>query len=337
METSLKVALIGPHAFSSVHNEPSLSFSNFLLTRGWVVTSEVDDVDVVCSIEVPVNKFNLVSIPKFPKSKALLVIQEPSVVRTQNTKVRWRKRFASVIEVGRPVTKKMYLWPALYLRDFEKYSRTIKMDKCCMISSNKMSFVNGELYSLRRLAAHANPVIDTYGHGWDSTHTSRLRQVAYEALVSLTGGSLPRLKGLARFFNHEVNTCGSVSDKLEVNSLYKVSLVIENSAEYMSEKLLEAVSAGSIPVYVGPPVEDFGIPTDLVVQVGPTRAAVLEGIERALSLDYEDWRSKCSAWISKPSTISDWSLETHWLRIEHALRGLAMANKGEGELSAAEK
>jgi hypothetical protein len=105
-----------------------------------------------------------------------------------------------------------------------------------------------------------------------------------------------------------------------------VTVVIENSIDYMSEKLLEAIAAGSIPVYVGPPVTEFGIPAELVVQVNPDLQSVNEGVSRALKLDYESWAKSCEMWLS-PETKGSWSLQRFWNCVHDELIDLAKASK----------
>jgi hypothetical protein len=100
---------------------------------------------------------------------------------------------------------------------------------------------------------------------------------------------------------------GLAGDKLEVYANYKVALVIENSPEYMSEKLLDALFAGCIPVYVGPPVEKFGLPKDLVVESAPNVAALSDAVARAKRMDYAAWLARAVDYLQNPETFSYWS------------------------------
>jgi hypothetical protein len=60
-------------------------------------------------------------------------------------------------------------------------------------------------------------------------------------------------------------------------SAYKYSVVIENEASYVSEKLFEALFAGCIPKYVGPNLREFDFPAGLVIEVEANISAIREG------------------------------------------------------------
>ncbi len=191
-----------------------------------------------------------------------------------------------------------------------------------MISSNKVSFISGEIYSLRKRVVDTNPIVDLFGSGWDSSFSRRLKQCAFELYIGLLSARLTNpIVGL-RFLSNVRKSFGPVANKLETNANYKATVVIENSREYMSEKLLEAIAAGSIPVYVGPDVTKFGIPKELVVQVSPDVKSVNKGIERALSMDFEIWSKKCQDWLTEEN-IAIWSLEKFWTKVHEVLIGLA--------------
>jgi hypothetical protein len=317
----MKLYLTGPHAYSSVHNEGSLSLAGFLGAQGWTFVDSPTEADVICAVEVPVNTLHLPTIPSAASKKGLLLIQEPSVVRPFHRKDFYQNRFARLIELGR-TGEFGHQWPALYLHKFSEYSKTPKLSRACLIGSNKVSLLPGELYTLRRLVIDATPVVDLYGQGWNASKSMKLKQLCFELYNSALALRPPSLRPMAMFFSRTPANYGSVQDKLEVNSRYKVSVVIENSSEFMSEKLLEAISAGSIPVYVGPEPSKFGIPDGLTVWVDPNVESIQDGISRALRMDYSVWASLCSEWITD-SNIQLWSLERYWDRVHRELQDLA--------------
>ena len=70
------------------------------------------------------------------------------------------------------------------------------------------------------------------------------------------------------------NYLGKVEDKIATLSGYKYSLVVENSNEYLSEKLVDVLLAGTFPLYVGPDLESFGLPSDVAITAKPTVEAI---------------------------------------------------------------
>jgi hypothetical protein len=81
---------------------------------------------------------------------------------------------------------------------------------------------------------------------------------------------------------------GPAEDKLKALSHYKVSLVIENSAEFVSEKLSESIRAGTVPFYIGPPVEIFGTPKELVATAEPNIIGIQAALVEAHGMLYKD-------------------------------------------------
>ena len=41
--------------------------------------------------------------------------------------------------------------------------------------------------------------------------------------------------------------------------------MIENSLDYISEKLFDCFKSGTVPIYIGPNLEEFGIPSNTVI------------------------------------------------------------------------
>jgi hypothetical protein len=81
---------------------------------------------------------------------------------------------------------------------------------------------------------------------------------------------------------------GSIAEKADALSLAPVSIVIENSADYVSEKLIDVVRCGRVPIYVGPDLRSFGFPKDIAVQSEPNAVAILDVLQ---SLEHEQMNS----------------------------------------------
>jgi enamine deaminase RidA (YjgF/YER057c/UK114 family) len=79
--------------------------------------------------------------------------------------------------------------------------------------------------------------------------------------------------------------------------------VIENSLELRTEKLYDAIESCSIPVYVGPDVED-GIPRGLYMQAEPTLSKVLAAMESAMHIDIEQWKTARDNWMKTESYLN---------------------------------
>ena len=89
-------------------------------------------------------------------------------------------------------------------------------------------------------------------------------------------------------------------------SEYRVAIVIENSQEYMSEKFFDALFSGCIPVYVGPNLEAFGIPSNLYIQADANSSSLSLAMDRAFEINYSAWMIRCQSFLANSETKQFW-------------------------------
>ena len=214
--------------------------------------------------------------------------------------------FDLVIEPGRPNLNPLVNYPQK-LWDFTYFSSGSRMPRVIAISANKYSFVPGENYSLRALAYSKLSVLDVFGEGWDRSIVKSAKLLAKELVRAFVGNrGVITLRPLLHIFVRPVNILGPVQDKLPALAKYKASLVIENSSDYMSEKLLDSILAGAIPVYVGPPLESFGIPPELAITAEPNSESICRAVEYAIELPYEEWATHAKIWLDQIKEGHNW-------------------------------
>jgi hypothetical protein len=132
----------------------------------------------------------------------------------------------------------------------------------CLISSNKFSSYGQELYGERvkaiRFMERNHPEdFDLYGTGWD-------KPILHSRLASKfkINGAIwrfwPKGIGIRQFKSYR----GSPKDKSEVLPGYRFSIAYENciTRGYISEKILEAMFYGTVPIYLGDPDVGLRIP-----------------------------------------------------------------------------
>lgn len=247
---------------------------------------------------------------KLEPKRCILIRQEPHVVCPENYSTSTIALFGKIVDVGRACPESTLsipcpqVWPEALPDPGSMTSRNLSTP--VLMNANKMSFIRGELYSLRREIIHRE-VVDLYGPRWDSKVLARMKTLAGELAICLRSFKKPSAKSIAKWFRSHPRYLGLAADKISVYSGYKVVLAIENSREYMSEKLLDAIFAGCIPVYVGPPLEDFGIPEALVVQSEPNPRAVASAIKIAKAMDYPTWFDEAITYLSNSMEVDFWS------------------------------
>jgi len=316
----VKLFLCGPNAFGSVHNNPDLRLSDWLLSRGWEFTSRPESAQAVFVTEFPDSKMLRLIANAGKAGKTLVLIQEPEVVRPNNKLATIRSSGLRLIEVGRP--NPLVRWPNVWPDNLEENFRIRKERRAVMVAANKISLIKGELYSLRRKTITENPDLVLAGPSWDISSVDFAIKAMKELAITASWKRIPQITGLSSPVIGR-KLVRPVANKIKFVSQFKVSVVIENSAEYQSEKLLDALLAGTIPVYVGPDPRFFGIPNGLVNWLGESRD-IRSSIEKALSQDYKAWSNLARSWlIDNTDTREMWSYDSLWTRVDRELRELA--------------
>jgi hypothetical protein len=255
-------------------------------------------------------------------SHKVLLRFEPEVVNPLGYSKRFESKFDAIVSVGRsPEQSKFNLrWPQVDLgkQEYSKFEARIK-DEFPIINANKISLVPGELYSLRRQLARELPGVTLFGSGWGSGLIARVRPLLVAALLAFTSRKLDPTAAKNWFAKYS-NWRGSTDDKLCSLSRYQIALVIENSREFLSEKLFDAWKAGCIPVYVG--LEDLGslgLPRHLVVEAEPNVESVRSALERAALLDFDAFRREIRLWLDSPECDAQWGLRSFVDKLEAKL------------------
>ena len=253
---------------------------------------------------------------KLPKvegrAPAVLVRLEPDVIRPQNFRADYLKHISMVIDVGRsPLKSKSRInWPQRWtLKHLEspEIASSERIDRFAIINANKMSFVEGELYTLRRIAAQKSPEIDVWGFDWDMPRFRRANKAFEELLIPLKHGFGIKPAAIKGWFKSPLSWKGTSEDKLSTLASYKYSLVIENSIDYMSEKLFDSLFAGTLPIYVGPNPVDFGMPDFVSIHAKPDIDSIRKAIEQARQIDLDAWRASVLDWLKSEGVEQAWS------------------------------
>lgn len=189
----------------------------------------MEDYDVFIFIDFPkiVNTYQQILLSENLK---LLVICEPEIINPPNWNLDNHKYFKKIFTWSDDLIdgdKYVKLNTCLPVEGFEKYFERNKSKFITQISSAKISSAHGELYSKRIDAINYFAVKDSekfefYGKGWP---------------------------------NHKLYK-GEILDKYETLSEYKFSICFENSNAqngYITEKILDCILCGVVPIYWGAP------------------------------------------------------------------------------------
>lgn len=226
-----------------------------------------------------------------PKSRRILILWEPKIVNpktySKKTLNNYGKIFTPSVDWAENLGSESFLWPQLDLQknkpNFENWEQ--RQNKATIVLANKFSACKGELYSLRRELSYKTrnqDLLDLYGSKWNLGAMYDLRHYVGNFLrTPLKDLSLASYRYLMR--KHK-NFKGLSEDKFKTIANYKISVVIENSADYISEKLFDSISSGAITIYVGPNVEKYGLSKNCVIQCKPKAKEIIRKIKYLKSI-----------------------------------------------------
>lgn len=305
----MKVAIVGPNSSQAFSNHDQTSAQSMLSKFDLeVVPISEQQLDALVCVDIDAPSVRFLSKSEYSGKPKYLIKFEPSVVRPQHSRLDIEEMFSEVFEIGRSKEGQILPWPQTW--DERDFSIGLREPKIVAVSANKSSAMKGELYSLRRAAYASIPGVEVYGNGWNEPSVTSIIRWMKEAMLVIRWGKRPILKTSLNVLARPAAYFGPCSDKLETMSNYKVALVIENSQEYMSEKLIDALLAGCIPVYVGPDVREFGIPNELVVQSKADLESVREACEKAIMSDWDSHYAEIRKWKSSVESRKFWTDET---------------------------
>jgi len=242
--------------------------------------------------------YNKRSYKKYKKSgknlkKLVLIRLEPVAVHPMQYKKSIERKFGLIIDPGGIIKSnlqsdfigwpyKVNLNPSSPKVDDPKFEFALKnavennffdynnwnkrKNKLVLIAANKVSATSNSNYKLRRLIAkNMSPnEIDIYGGLWNSSIRIKVSHRLAVGLYSIRIGYLPNLTALyGSLFSKYRSTLGESENKHLTIQQYRYSLVIENSSDYCSEKIFDAILNGSIPIYIGPKSNEIFLPHNL--------------------------------------------------------------------------
>jgi hypothetical protein len=185
---------------------------------------------------------------------------------------------------------------------------SLRNNKSVMVLANKFSATKGELYTLRReLGIHTakSSIMDLYGEKWNLGRYYSLRHY-FGSLIRTPFWKIS-FKSWRYLGKSQKNYNGPSENKITTCKKYRVAVVIENSADYISEKFFDAYASGTIVIYIGPSLNQFGIPDDTAIQIEPDKNLIIKKINELLSLSTEEQYK-----ISRNQLTNIMSISTQW-------------------------
>jgi len=193
-----------------------------------------------------------------------------------------------------------------------------RKNKLVLIAANKVSATSNSNYKLRRrLAKQMSPhEIDVYGGLWNSSLRNRMSHRLAVGLYSIKTGYFPNLIALyGSLFSKYRNYLGELENKHLIIQKYKYSLVIENSSDYCSEKLFDAILNGSIPIYIGPKNNQISLPDNLYYSCNGSVVEIRKILNSQQEKNVNDMLDSMKNFLQSKNFKEDWTSEKVYEKI----------------------
>lgn len=277
----------GQGDFNRLNSGPWEYFFRELENRGHKIVSLFSKPDVIVFNNYSNQLYRRFAVPIPNKQKILISWEPPSNLPAMFAKenlAKFGSRFFPSFDWAKTYHGQYFDWPQSTFRQsnsLEQWRR--RFPRFCMIQGNRWSVFPGENYSLRRkILRQSEEEIDLYGVGWNQGWSFDIKSILRSSIKSFK--EVDWVPSHFSDIGHKYsNYKGVADDKLEIMSQYQFSIVIENSNDYLTEKFFDALISGTVPIYVGGKLENYGISSEIAIVANPSVSDVLNKMKFANS------------------------------------------------------
>lgn len=194
-----------------------------------------------------------------------------------------------------------------------------KINKIVLIAANKVSPRHTSNYSQRRLFARkiSSDLMHIYGPLWKGRLNEKIMHRLAVSFFSLKSGVLPNPISIYGGLHQKYKSAlGKIGNKHEILNKYRFSLVIENSNDYVSEKLIDVLISGAIPIYIGPSLVLANFPDKIAIQINHSEInrvnQILENID---DVEIRDIQETIYKFLTSENFLNKWKSENVYNRI----------------------
>ena len=178
-----------------------------------------------------------------------------------------------------------------------------------LINANKVSPVKNENYGLRRVYAHDLPenLLAVYGDLWTSSISKKIVHRLIVLLFTLKSGHLPKILNIYGNLHWKYKSArGPLENKQLTLQTSKFSIIIENDSSYISEKLIDALINGCIPIYFGPKNIDSIIPTGTYLELPKNSGDLIPMLENLSEMGIRNLLGNIQMFVTSEEFILRW-------------------------------
>ena len=270
-----------------------------------------------------------------------LIIVEPRSVHPEQFRKKVRSNYGREITLSRRhwMGTLSEIWhgghlgsPEAVIAEVTKSQNTIRQPNTVgLINENKFSLVSGNEYKRRYRVINEflerKHEFSLAGSYWDKSLSWTFAKQAHSAIRTFSAGLIPDLREChlpLRVQNKYLNYVGRVDSQFAFLRTVQFAIVIENEANYVTEKILNALISGCVPVYFGPPLSEFGIPDEIAIQINGLRFSAYDAVKNCSQERADQIITFGRKWITNPLTLERWSIETGFERLASRIEALTL-------------
>lgn len=273
-------------------SNPWTGFFRYLTESGnsFAHTTNCTEIEALICLGYHPSILEIVTIKDLSADRKILINWEPQVVEPELYDAKYFTNFGLRLSPSDNWASKIdgvpFSWPQSKIDDPPNYKNwSFRENRIVIIQANKFSGHKDAKYRLRRKVIWdlgIKGLLVLYGKDWDSNVLLNFRRwfanVRRQKFtdVSFNLGSLSRPPDKIYI--------GEVDSKFATYGKYQTALVIENSLDYVSEKLFDAVSAGCLTVYVGQKSNSYFNDTPKDLLPDPSLKEITSAIQNIMNL-----------------------------------------------------
>jgi hypothetical protein len=257
----------------------------------------------------------------------VLILTEPRTVNPIQYRKKYLNKFNLVIPASPVRAASLGLEDYIYapLHFIDPLDQITRRDlDFVILNANKFSSNSENLYALRRKISkylYKNGfAYELYGLDWRMSKFKELRERIWSIRKELKCLRIPNFfAAFSEFMYRYPEYKGSPYNKQKVLCKFKYAVIIENEADYISEKIFDAIFSGCVPLYVGPCLKAYPMLEKCSFQIPGN----MRDLKEFFSSNFTNSYSKKIEYINQinrnPDLLDNFSLQTNMDRLVEIL------------------
>jgi hypothetical protein len=195
------------------------------------------------------------------------------------------------------------------------------------IGGNKVGLGKSRNYDFRskKIKQLLKQGLVVYGEFWDYDIWNRLSNRARTLVWGIRTNQVANTFGIFKgIFDRYPGAMGTVEDKSDALLQSKFTLIIENSNNFVTEKIFDAMLAGSIPIYYGPRLTHLGISDELVIRFESLGPEISTELSKITNEEIFDRLCMIFSFLSSEEFRENWLAEKIFERVADRINTLIL-------------